>query len=146
LVPSVFSQAPLTVGIPSFYKLTKQGEYSITVNIWGYAKNPGRYEVPSDCDIVQLISYAGGPINHADLSSVKLYRMCMDSGIVQKQEITIIDLENISPSSIRPILLQHGDTIIIGSTNYPFWMDVLAVFRDISLIVYTVAVVSQVLK
>jgi protein involved in polysaccharide export with SLBB domain len=134
------------MGVTSFYKLTKPGEYSITVNIWGYVKNPGRYEVPSDCDIVQLISYAAGPMNHADLSEIKLYRLYPDSGRSQKQELIMVDLESMPKTNKQPILLQHGDTIILEPTSYPFWMDVLAVFRDITFIVYAVAITYQVFK
>jgi protein involved in polysaccharide export with SLBB domain len=36
------------------------------VNIWGFVKNPGRYEVPSSTDLIQLISFAGGPVQYAE--------------------------------------------------------------------------------
>jgi hypothetical protein len=140
------SQMPTMVGAASFYKLTKPGEYSITVNVWGYVKVPGRYEVPSDCDIIQLISFAGGPANHADLENIKLYRIRPDSGSTTKQDLTMVNLEDILKSKNRPMLLQHSDTIVLEPTTYPFWMDLLAVFRDISWIVYSVAVVYQILR
>ncbi|MGD0338480.1 MAG: SLBB domain-containing protein [Bacteroidota bacterium] len=140
------SQVATVIGSTSFYKLTKPGEYSITVNLWGYVRNPGRYEVPSDCDIVQLISFAGGPSNHADLENIKLYRIRPDSGLISKQDLTLVNLEDMLRSKNRPILLQHSDTIILEPTSYPFWMDVLAVFRDVSWIIYSVAVVYQILK
>ena len=141
-----YTQAPTVLGNTSFYKLTKPGEYSITVNIWGYVRNPGRYEVPGDCDIVQLISFAGGPANHADLTAIKLYRIRPDSGSVQKQDLTMVDLENMLQSKNRPMILQFSDTIILEPTSYPFWMDMLAVLRDITWIGYAVAVVYEIFK
>ncbi len=145
-VPYALSQGSISTGNASFFKITKQGEYSITVNLWGYVRVPGRYEIPSDCDIIQLISFAGGPSNHADLENIKLYRIRPDSGFSTKQDLTIINLEDILKSKNRPMLLQHNDTIILDPTSYPFWMDVLAVFRDATWIVYAVAVIYQVFK
>lgn len=145
-ISAAHAQAPTMVAAASFYKLTKPGEYSITVNIWGYVRVPGRYEIPSDCDIVQLISFAGGPANHADVENIKLYRIRPDSGISSKQDLTMINLEDILKSKNRPMLLQHNDTIVLDPTSYPFWMDVLMVFRDVSWIIYSAAVIYQIFK
>ncbi|MBM4162658.1 MAG: hypothetical protein FJ217_16365 [Ignavibacteria bacterium] len=59
------------------------------VNIWGFVQKPGRYEVPSSTDLIQLISYAGGPVQYAKLDEVKLTRWILydTTGKRQKSEI-----------------------------------------------------------
>ena len=42
----------------SYYYIAKPGELTIQVNVWGFVKNPGRYEVASSTDLIQLISFA----------------------------------------------------------------------------------------
>ena len=47
------------------------------VNIWGFVQKPGRYEVPSSTGLIQLISFAGGPVQYAKLDEVKLTRLML---------------------------------------------------------------------
>ncbi|CUT06220.1 SLBB domain-containing protein, partial [Candidatus Kryptonium thompsonii] len=72
-------------GSSAYYFVGKTGELTITVNLWGFVRNPGRYEVPSSTDLVQLISYGGGPLKEAKLKDVKIIRNVReDSTIVEK--------------------------------------------------------------
>ena len=59
------------------------------VNLWGFVKNPGRYEVPISTDLVQLLSYAGGPLPDADLGSVKVTRIIQRDNQIRKVEYTV---------------------------------------------------------
>ncbi|KAA3655690.1 MAG: hypothetical protein DWQ10_17065 [Calditrichaeota bacterium] len=58
----------------SLYYLGEQNELLIKVNIWGFVKKPGQYLVPTDTDLISLISYAGGPLDEAKLKKVKIIR------------------------------------------------------------------------
>lgn len=42
-------------------RLVEPGQLADTVNVWGDVVQTGRYLVPRDITIVQLLSYAGGP-------------------------------------------------------------------------------------
>ena len=42
------------------------------VNVWGHVKYPGTYLVYEDIDILTLLSIAGGPLDGAKLSSIKI--------------------------------------------------------------------------
>lgn len=44
-------------------RLVEPGQLADTVNVWGDVGRTGRYLVPRDITIVQLLSYAGGPGN-----------------------------------------------------------------------------------
>lgn len=49
-------------------------ELLMNVQIWGQVKNPGLYSLPEGSDIATLLSLAGGPTEHADLSGIKIIR------------------------------------------------------------------------
>jgi hypothetical protein len=70
LGPSASSVSPA-----AFYYISKPGEITMSINLWGMVKQPGRYEVPISTDMVQLLSYAGGPMREADLAGVLVTRI-----------------------------------------------------------------------
>jgi hypothetical protein len=78
----------------SYYYIAKPGELTMQVNLWGFVKNPGRYEVPSSTDLVQLISFAGGPTDYAKMYEVKITRIVRNDSIQGKREI-VLDLERL---------------------------------------------------
>lgn len=57
-----------------FYDYSDPRYVNIMVNIWGYVKFPGKYYVPEQSKVIDLISYAGGPTPDAHLDDVRLYR------------------------------------------------------------------------
>lgn len=57
---------------PSQYILGDKDEILIKVNIWGYVRKPGQYLVPRHTDLISLISFAGGPLDGANLEEVRL--------------------------------------------------------------------------
>ena len=58
----------------SLYYLGDKDQLLIKVNIWGFVQKPGQYFVPTDTDLISLISFAGGPREEAKLKKVKLIR------------------------------------------------------------------------
>lgn len=63
-----------------FYDYSDPRYVNIMVNIWGYVRYPGKYYVPEQSKIIDLISYAGGPIPDAHLDDVRLYRTTQVGG------------------------------------------------------------------
>jgi len=103
------------------YFLGTDDQLLIKVNIWGFVAKPGQYLVPSDTDLMSLISFAGGPRDGAKLSSIKIIRAKKS----EKAKDTILDINvkkyiKSGEESLIP-QLQPGDTIIIsGSKWYHF--------------------------
>lgn len=98
----------------AYYKIENEGgELMKKVNIWGYVKNPGRYEVPASTNLIQLIAYAGGPRDHALMDEVKVYR----GGEAGKTSIKEVNVEE--PSKVREgdLVLLNEDTIIIDYSS-----------------------------
>jgi len=118
----------------AYYYLSKAGELTMLVNVWGYVHNPGRYEIPTNTDIVQLLSFAGGPIQDADLGEIKISRVVTTDSQVRHDEI-YVNLEDLSETDAKDLLLYPGDTIFIDRTGW-------AKFRDIMTVVTSTAMVT----
>ncbi|MBU1096044.1 MAG: SLBB domain-containing protein [Bacteroidetes bacterium] len=58
-----------------FFDLSDPLTVNIKVAIWGFVRLPGRYVVPENTTITDLISYAGGPAIDAQLDNLRLYRV-----------------------------------------------------------------------
>ena len=56
------------------YYIGEEGELLIKVNIWGRVRQPGQYFVPSNTDLITLISVAGGPAEKSRLDNVRVVR------------------------------------------------------------------------
>ena len=110
----------------SYYYIGKPGELTMNVNLWGAVKNPGRYEVPSSTDLVQLPSYAGGPLEAASLGSVKITRLVKKEGGATRGEY-MVDLTNLADLETTKLALNPGDTIYIDYSSWNTWRDVFIV-------------------
>lgn len=96
----------------AYYYISKPGEITMSVNVWGYVGNPGRYEVPISTDLVDLISFAGGPHADADLGSVKVSRSVRRGTAVRTVEF-YLDLSRLDKLDQKALDLEPGDTVYI---------------------------------
>ncbi len=132
-----FSQA-----VSNFYKIDdKNGELTKKVNIWGYVKNPGRYEVPVSTDLIQLIAIAGGPQQYALLDEVKIFRTT-DNG---KQEVREVNVEEPDKTSKASLTLNNEDTIIIDYSSTVTWKDIFGfIYAPVALIVSVIYIADRI--
>ena len=108
------------------------------VNVWGLVKNPGCYEVSSSTNLMQLIGYAGGPVENAELSEVKILR---DFGMVaplSPKEI-VVNLENFEAIRESSVGLSPGDIVFIDNTNWSMIMDTFPVIATVGIITTAIA-------
>lgn len=134
------SQAPS----PSSYScILKPGDITMEVNLWGYVRNPGRYEISTSADLVQLLSCAGGPTAEAKLSDVVITRVIKKDGVDTRSRLTVNldDLDRIDKSTL---VLYPGDTIFIDRTGWSSFRDVLSVVTGVAVV--TTAIVSIVIS
>ncbi|MBI3586883.1 MAG: SLBB domain-containing protein [Ignavibacteriales bacterium] len=133
-IQSSIAQTLPSAGAASYYYIAKPGELTMQVNVWGLVKNPGRYEVSSSTDLIQLLSYAGGPADYAKMDEVKITRTVRNGSTISKQLI-VLDLERIDKVEEAKLVLYPGDTIFIDHT---IWLGM----RDVFSVVATVAIVT----
>ena len=119
---------------PSYYYLGGNNGLTIGVNLWGFVWHPGRYEVPSSTDLVQLISLGGGPLEHAQLDEVKIVRQILQPDSTYQTEVIMVDLKDFQLTGRKTPLLLPGDTIIIPGSTLNALEEVLTVFRDAALV------------
>jgi len=103
----------------SQYYLGSEDELLIPVNVWGFVQKPGQYMVPSNTDLVSLLSYAGGPAEDANISNIRIIRNDPRRGndvwkVNVKRFIETGD-ERLIPS------LKPGDTILVKGTSF-YWI------------------------
>lgn len=101
----------------AYYYISKPGEITMPVNLWGYVKNPGRYEIPISTDLIQLVSYAGGPLADADMGSVKVTRVVRREDAIRKVEYSV-NLNHLDKLDDKALNLEPGDTIYIESVSF----------------------------
>ncbi len=117
----------------AYYYISKSGEITMPINLWGYVKNPGRYEVPISTDLVQLVSFAGGPLADANLTDVKITRVMRRDTQLRKVEFSV-NLKHLDQIDEMALNLQAGDTILID--NIPFqWRDFFAIITTAAIVV-----------
>ncbi|HQT90556.1 MAG TPA: SLBB domain-containing protein [Candidatus Kryptobacter bacterium] len=137
----LFSNPTSSIGAnaPSYYYLGGKEGLTIAVNLWGFVRNPGRYEVPSSTDLVQLISLGGGPLEHAELDGVRIVRQILQPDSTYKTEVILVDLNHYQNTGAKTPLLLPGDTIIVPGSTFNTIEQILSVFRDVALIFSGVA-------
>jgi protein involved in polysaccharide export with SLBB domain len=110
----------------SYYYVARPNEMTMQVNVWGFVYHPGRYEVATTVDLIQLLSFAGGPTNDADIEDVRLTRVVRRDGIISTKEIRF-NLKKLDRTEEAKLMLQPGDTIIIEHTAWVTWREVVSV-------------------
>jgi len=123
---------------PAFQYYLERGtenQLLMKVNVWGAVAKPGSQYVPDQTDLIGLLSAAGGPLENAKLSKVRLIRnfngekknMVINVGKCLKKN----DVDKIP--EIKP-----GDTVIVPKKGRSFGKFIT--------ILYNVAVIASVVK
>jgi len=123
---------------PAQYILGGNDILLVNINLWGHVQRPGIYSVPSAYTLIDLISSAGGPLKSARLDDIRIVR--------KNQEVITVDIERFLETGDNTILpqLQPGDTIIVAGSISDVFMQVVALFRDLAIIVNVFVLASRV--
>ena len=121
----------------AYYFISKPGEITMSINLWGYVRNPGRYEVPISTDLIQLLSYAGGPNADANLGTVKISRVVRREDAIRIVEYTV-NLERLDKLDEKARDLEPGDTIFIETPPFS-WKDVFSILTTAAIVASAIA-------
>ncbi len=104
-----------------FYDYSDPTAINIKVAVWGFVKYPGRYVIPEYSDVLDLISYAGGPTDYAHLDDLRIYRILPDSTQTMIK-FNVDDIwwgDSLSTRSVNLPKLEAGDILSVpGSQKY----------------------------
>ncbi len=86
------------------YFLGAADELLMRVNIWGFVRKPGQYMVPTDTDLISLMSFAGGPIEQAKIKSIRIVR----TNLAEVKTTAVERSANGGVNQSRPVIVLNG--------------------------------------
>jgi hypothetical protein len=112
-----------------------ESKLMVKVNVWGAVEKPGSQYVPDGTDLISVLSAAGGPLEGAKLSQVRLVR-----DFDGEKSNMVIDVNHClkkgEPGQLPEI--KPGDTIIVPKSK--------ASFVKFIGVIYNIAVIASVVK
>jgi hypothetical protein len=135
----------------SYYNFSSGTGCDFKVSVWGFVNNPGRYNIPCETNLMEMISFCGGVRRGSFLNKVKVIR----KGGVEKQSqidrVYQINLEKyleLSEDTISTaeLALMPGDLVIVDGEDPVYvdpWLRVSqAVVAIASLVSATIAILN----
>jgi hypothetical protein len=143
-VGSFLSASSDKITTTNFY-FARPNDLTIIVNIVGFVQRPGRYEIASNIDLVNLISLAGGPTADGALNKVKITRILKNGERIQRKDLDF-DLEDLTKVKSEDLVLSPGDVITIDRTSWSSFRDGFGVVLSGAVLVTAVTSVIQVTR
>lgn len=129
----------------ALYDYSDPQSVNIKVAIWGFVKYPGRYIVPANTKVADLLSYAGGPVPEARVNDFRLVRTNPDSS----QTVINLDFNDFLYSSDASkvnttMTLKAGD-ILLASGGPPrmFFRDYFTTGLSIISVLLSIAILIK---
>jgi polysaccharide export outer membrane protein len=108
-----------------YYDYSDPFSVNFKVSVWGFVRHPGRYNLPQNITLIDLLSYAGGPTDDALLEDLRIYRLREDG----TQQMIIFDIddlwrqETLYDETRDLIQLQAGDVIVVPGEPRLYFKD-----------------------
>ena len=146
------------------YTFSRANDLTIIVSVMGFVQRPGRYEIATSIDLMNLISLAGGPTSDGSLSKVKIIRILKDGEKTTRQDVQtdqrtlssflkeevkmtrreiLIDLDNLSTVRPEDLQLMPGDIVFLDRTT---WSTVRDVFGVVATAVFVTSAITQIIN
>ncbi len=122
----------------SNYYFAKPNELTIIVNVIGFVQKPGRYEISSTIDLINLLALAGGPTPDGAMNDVKITRLATVGSRYERKEFEI-NLDKLSTLSAAELALQPGDIIQVERTGWSTFRDVFGVVVSAAILTTAIA-------
>jgi hypothetical protein len=125
-----------------FYDYSDPRYVNIMVNIWGYVRFPGKYYVPENSRVLDLLSYAGGPTPDAFLNDIRLYRGSTErEGLIKVMNFDdLMNNENPNVKSLEVPLLIPGDIILVPGEPKLYFRDYVSIYTSITSVLISLAI------
>lgn len=120
------------------YYFAKPAELTIIVDVVGMVQRPGRYEISSNINLINLIALAGGGNMDAALDDVKVTRLTELEGKIFMDEIHF-NLEDLAKVKRSALTLRPGDVVQIEKSGWSVFRDTFTVLVGAAIITSAVA-------
>lgn len=111
----------------AFFDYSDPEAINIKVSVWGYVRYPGIYMVPEYSSVMDLVSFAGGPSDDADLEDIRIYRVKDQAQELIKFNYNDLlwekEVKNISPKGD----LVAGDVLILPGEPRLYFRDYMSI-------------------
>jgi NADH:ubiquinone oxidoreductase subunit F (NADH-binding) len=102
----------------AYYNFSGGTGCDFKISVWGQVNNPGRYNIPCETNLLEMLSFCGGARRGALLDQVKIIRKGGVDEQMQIDSVFIVDLnkylkESTEKTDIRALMLMPGDLIVI---------------------------------
>ena len=152
--PKIFAQSDKekvgsdqkTMQMGGLYDFSDPNKVNIEVNVWGYARNSGKFIVPKGSTFQDLLSYSGGPQIEANLEDIRIYRPKNDSLGILQDKIIILDYndllwnDKINLKKVVNPILEPGDVVIFTGGPRYFFRDNLTLITSIASLLFSIAI------
>lgn len=125
-------------------QISKPGEESVLINLWGDVNAPGRFMVPIGTTLIELVSLARGPVSfRTGETTLDWSKLRVEVNVSRRnQELNIDEVVNFRfrytqqlPLGMRDFVLQENDFITIEVKRRPALVDYMRIVGPISTVV-----------
>lgn len=112
----------------AYYDYSDPSTLNIKVSVWGFVKYPGKYVIPIESSIYDLLSYAGGPTEDAHLDDLRVFRTAEDStkSMIKFNYNDLLWDENLKEFKNAPGL-GAGDILLVPGSQRLYFKDYLQI-------------------
>ena len=127
-----------------YYNYSDPEAVNVKVAIWGWVRFPGKYLVPNYTSVSDLLSYAGGPTDAAEMTDLRIYRLTEDSSqVLIKFNYNDVLYESKLQTKYRKVpKLEAGDILVVPGEprmyfrdNFSIWMSLISVLTSLTILV-----------
>ena len=110
----------------AFYDYSDPTSLNIKVSVWGFVKFPGKYIIPVESNVYDLLSYAGGPTEDAHLDDLRIFKSTGDSSrsMIKFNYNDLLWDENLKEFKNAPGL-DAGDILLVPGSERLYFKDYL---------------------
>lgn len=125
-------------------QISKTGEESILVSLWGDVNAPGRFMVPAGITLIEFISIARGPVSfRTGETTLDWSKLRVEVNVSRRnQELNIDEVVNFRfrytqqlPHGMRDFILKEDDFITLEVKRRPALVDYMRIVGPISTVV-----------
>jgi hypothetical protein len=143
-------QIPVTLQyrlVEGIVQISKPGEESVLINLWGDVNAPGRFMVPTGTTLIELISFARGPASfRTGETTLDWSKLRVEVNVSRRnQELDIDEVVNFRfrytqqlPPGMRDFVLQEDDFITLEVKRQAALVDYMRIIGPVSTVVAAV--------
>ena len=120
----------------ALYDLSDPTGVNMEVNVWGTVRYPGRYRVPITATFLDVMTYAGGPLENSKLDDIRIYRPSRDSikgnaAVIKLNYEDLLYDETINSGAKLNPILRSGDVILVREEKHYSLRDNIGLYLPI---------------